>query len=192
MGRLVHNADVFRNSFQSLTPQRQKTFLLSDVIAPAVNQVGLLLEERGFARSAIQFGDFRDVPPLWIDKNQFQQVFFNLLSNSIKYAEADKTRFRVLIESGQYGADYLIWFSDYGMGVDPELQEAVFAPGFRGPKAHAQYVAGQGLGLYVVRAIIQAHGGSIRITNNRNPTKFEIKLPKTLRNPFPLDTVKQT
>ncbi len=179
IGRLTQNADVFRAPMKPLRPVLEHTFLKSQVIAPAVHQVGLLLRESLLAKDAIQFSDFKDIPPLWIDKNQFQQVCFNLLSNAIKYGRHQKA-FRVRIDGGRTGNGFEISIYDYGDGIPDGQEEIIFEPGFRGGLADHNNVVGQGLGLAVARAIIEAHGGSIRVTNRRNPTRFTIFLPKSL------------
>ncbi len=179
MGRLANNAKLFAAQPGESVIIPSKTLLLRDVVAPAVHQVGLLLQEKRFRHVDIHYGDFADVPHLWIDRNQFQQVFFNLLSNAIKYSEKDTLRVR--IEGGVQGLLYIIWFSDYGIGVPSGLKESIFLPGFRSQAAKETDVAGQGIGLYVVRNILRAHGADIVLTSHCQPTKFEIQLPARLK-----------
>ncbi|MGA3284044.1 MAG: ATP-binding protein [Verrucomicrobiota bacterium] len=179
MGRLTTNARLFASQPGQIKIQASKTLLLRDVVAPAVNQVGLLLQEKRFPRVDIAYGDFSEIPYLWIDRNQFQQVFFNLLSNSIKYAEGKVLRVR--IEGGLHGNLYIIWFSDWGIGVPSGLEESIFRPGFRSTEAKERDVAGQGIGLYVVQNIVQAHGGEVVLRKRYKPTQFEIQLPSSLR-----------
>jgi len=179
MGRLVHNSKVFATAPGKLDLQRTRTFLKADVVAPAVKQVHPLLRERNLSPSAIVYGDFAELPPLYIDRNQFQQVFFNLLSNSIKYSE--RGNFRVRIDGGCIGSTYTIWFEDWGQGIGDGMEEMIFHPGFREKQAIRTDATGQGIGLTVVRAIVEAHGGTVSVTNLYKPTKFEIVLPMDLR-----------
>jgi len=184
----VDAANSFRRSKEGLTPSVSKTLLLKEVIAPAIHQVHSLLEEGGYAPERIRYGTFDDIPPLLIDRGQFRQVVFNMLSNAIKYAQ-DRTTFRVEIESGKIGSDYIIWCSDYGIGISPDLKEAIFEPGFRAPEAALKHVSSQGLGLSVVRAILDAHGGRIQLTGYRKPTRFTIYLPDSLERTAPKGAV---
>jgi signal transduction histidine kinase/sugar phosphate isomerase/epimerase len=179
MGRLASNARIFAATPGSLSVRPSRTLLKSEVVAPAVHQVRSLLHERGFEPNCIQFGDFADIPPLWIDRHQFQQVVFNLLSNSIKYADHD--RLKVRIDAGQSGSAFLMWFQDWGFGVESGLEDLIFQPGYRSREAMRRDASGQGIGLSVVRTIVSAHGGRIRLTNCRGPTTFEISLPASLR-----------
>ncbi len=183
MGRLANNARVFAARPSSLALRVSRTKLKSEVVAPAVHQVGALLRERAFESNCIYFGDFADIPPLWIDRHQFQQVVFNLLSNSIKYAE--RGRLKVRIDAGQHGNAYLIWFQDWGPGIENGTEELIFQPGYRSRDAMRKDVTGQGVGLLVVRTIVEAHGGKIRLTSTSQPTKFEISLPSSLRQSPP-------
>jgi len=183
MGRLANNANVFSKKPGALVLRATRTLLKSEVVAPAVNQVELLLKERGFSRDSISFSDFSELPPLWIDRHQFQQVFFNLLSNAIKYA--DKKKLRVRIETGQVGSGYRIWFSDWGVGIDNGTEEMIFQPGFRGTEATRMDHTGQGIGLHVVRTIVEAHRGTVQLASSRQPTTFEIHLPVSLRHASP-------
>ena len=89
------------------------------------------------------------------------------------------------IESGRTHDDYIIWVSDYGIGVNPELKDAIFEPGFRTPEATAKDVGGQGLGLSVVRTVLEAHGGTIQLTGFSKPTRFTISLPESLERTPP-------
>lgn len=183
MGRLANNAQIFATQPSDVKMRPTRALLLKDVVAPAVNHVGLLLRERRFREADIHYRDFVDIPALWIDRFQFQQVFFNLLSNAIKYA--GKGTLRVRIEGGAQGRQFIVWFSDWGIGVPQGLKESIFLPGFRAKQAKESDVAGQGIGLYVVRNIIRAHSGDIVLTSHSQPTVFEIRLPQSLGFPPP-------
>ena len=61
--------------------------------------------------------------------------------------------------------------------------ELNFEEGGRGPHAHQLDVAGDGVGCWLVRAIIKAHGGTVTVTSARHPTEFTIWLPASLEIP---------
>ena len=178
MGRLTRNARVFAGGPRSETLRPRKTFLLSEVVMPVLRQIRPLVPD------GVKFDchqeELRSIPALWIDRNQMQQVFFNLLSNSIKYGGTTDL-IRVLITGGPVGNSYTIFFQDWGAGIDEEDKEEVFQPGYRGAKAVLSDVTGLGIGCYVIRSIVEAHGGTIHVRSCRNPTTFEISLPQRLR-----------
>jgi signal transduction histidine kinase len=179
MGRLANSARIFAAGAGSVDLRPIRTKLKSEVVAPAVHQVNELLRDHGFDVSSILFTDFADLPALWIDRHQFQQVFFNLLSNSIKYA--DRGRLKVKIDAGRHGSAFMIWFQDWGPGIEAGSEELIFQPGYRSRDALRRDVSGQGIGLGVVRSIVEAHGGRIRLASNCQPTTFEIALPSSLQ-----------
>ncbi len=97
-----------------------------------------------------------DLPPLWADPHQLQQVFLNLIINAHQ-AMADQGGGRLTIETSHSGGKVRIAFSDTGPGIAPELQERIFDPFFT-TKPPGQ---GTGMGLSVSLTIVQNHGGDI-------------------------------
>jgi len=175
MRRLLGGVDIY--SYENLSVSASRTLLLSEVIIPARKQVAMLARERGFSLKRINYHRFESVPALWIDRNQFQQVVFNMLSNTIKYCFDDPERFQVDIDGQKSGTNYLIKFQDWGPGIKEELKETIFIEGFRTNEAIEHNITGQGLGLWIVRQIVEAHNGTIEVTNLKNPTEFTIRLP---------------
>ncbi|MDP6634366.1 MAG: ATP-binding protein [Phycisphaerae bacterium] len=163
----------------------QKVFLIGDVIAPAVGQVGSLLDERGFDLSRINYGHVRDskLPPLYVDKARFQQVVFNLLENAIKYAFDNSNEFRVEIKAVHVIGGWNLIFRDWGSGIDEKLLERIFEEGVRGPSAYKFNVSGDGIGLWIVRRVVEAHGGHVSVSRSYPPTEIVIFLPEQLRFP---------
>jgi len=183
MGRLANNARVFSGKPGTSRPQVEKVHFKSDIVAPAVDQARRLLKEKGFRPEAIRYGDFYFMPPLWLDRNQFQQVIFNLLANAVKLANPGELR--VNINGYQEGSRFIIQFEDYGPGVEEGLEEMIFLPHFRSERAMRRDVSGQGIGLYVVRSIVEGHGGEITLQHHFRPTRFRIALPEALRHAIP-------
>ncbi|HPG41617.1 MAG TPA: ATP-binding protein [bacterium] len=181
MSILIDKANTLRYTEHKININPKQTFILRDVIASAIRQSKVLLDERGFSSLNINYTkeSLQNFPPLWIDRNLFQQVIFNLLINSIKYAYDDAKAFQVMIEGDE--VTLTIVFKDWGIGIDKDLEEVIFEEGVRGPDAEKIDVTGQGLGLWIVRQIVEAHGGDVRLTNNKWPTEFTISLPNSLR-----------
>lgn len=95
------------------------------------------------------------LPPLEFDAVLLERVFCNLLENSAKYAPQGAIR----IAARVVGETIEIAVVDAGPGLPPQLGNGAFIPFERG----SQSVAGVGLGLAICRAIVEAHGGSIRV-----------------------------
>jgi hypothetical protein len=191
MRGLLGNADVLRLGSRKLALQQRRVQLYGDVFVPAVQQINQLLLDRDFNSTGIVIRKFDEIPALWLDKHRFNQVVFNLLTNAIKYADEDPKRFRVVVIGRQMRDLYEIDFCDWGSGIPLEMKEAIFLEGVRSKDAEQRNVSGDGLGLWIAREILQAHGGTIELTGLRNPTKLTISLPKELssRKALESDTV---
>ncbi len=185
MSRVIGAADIFGRKGERLQMQCKPTHFMGDVIAPLKPQLRFLLANRGFDVSRVTYSDFWEVPRLWIDRNLFQMVFFNLLSNAIKYAYNDRSRFKIHIDCGQSKGFYWISCSDWGPGIDERHVSTIFEEGVRGPESVNRIVEGMGFGLWIVRRIVEAHGGSVEVSNVYNPTTFTMYLPESLRSSAP-------
>jgi signal transduction histidine kinase len=112
------------------------------------------------------------VPGSW-DRRRVEQVVTNLLTNALKYAPGAAIEVRV----EDRGAEAAIVFRDHGPGIAPEEQERVLRPYER---ASAGGVAGLGLGLYIVKQIVEAHGGSLHLESAPGGgATFTVQLPRT-------------
>lgn len=111
-----------------------------------------------------------------IDKSQFSQVIVNLLCNAIKYTEYNGE-----INIGLYDKkDYIIIsIKDNGVGIPEKDIEFIFERFYRVDKSRDKETGGIGIGLSIVKSIINAHGGRIFVSSKINEgTEFIIKLPK--------------
>lgn len=97
-----------------------------------------------------------------IDTKQLFRVFDNLLENSRKYAETEPLKITITINS--LDSQFEIRFSDNGVGVSKEKLPYVFQEFYRGDESRNQK-EGNGLGLYIVKYLIEAMGGSVRAEN---------------------------
>lgn len=185
MARLVDNAELYQEGVtRGIRLRVRPTLLRKQVIAPAVRRVERLLRNRGFSQDNITRGSF-NFPALYVDQNLFQQVVFNLLSNAIKHCFADPSSFQVEIGGEERDAEFQLWFRDWGPGIEEGMEEVIFLEGVRGPHAEERDVAGQGLGLWLVRQVVEAHGGRISVTHLKNPTEFRVFLPESLAQRAP-------
>jgi signal transduction histidine kinase/sugar phosphate isomerase/epimerase len=184
---LLGRLDLISRGQDIVRPRVSTTNLKSDVIAPVIRQFRMALAEKSFAKGSIRHGDVK-IPPLRIDRAMFQQVVFNLVDNAIKYAKADPRSFRVAIDGWREGHCFVLQFQDNGLGIEPGFEKAIFEEAVRGPNAHQSAVEGQGLGLWLVRRIVEAHGGTIELTSIEAPTEFRIELPEWLTTRAPQDS----
>ena len=76
-----------------------------------------MLRDHRFKDTGIIDNGFKEIPPLWVDQKMFQQVFFNLLVNAVKYAHEAPEAFSITIDGFETPAGYEIRFRDRGMGI---------------------------------------------------------------------------
>lgn len=107
---------------------------------------------------------------VYADKKQLSRVMVNLLNNAIQSIPADKKgRIEILLETR--GDQHVISISDNGIGIAEELKHKIFSPNFTTKSG------GAGLGLAMVKNIINSAKGNIIFTSDDNGTTFEIHLP---------------
>jgi signal transduction histidine kinase len=98
------------------------------------------------------------------------------VSNAIKYGESKPVD--VVVEAGP--SDVRIAVTDHGIGIAASDFERIFHPFERA--APVQHYPGLGLGLYVARRIVEAHGGSLDVTSDpATGTRFTVVVPKSRR-----------
>jgi signal transduction histidine kinase len=120
---------------------------------------------------------------LYVDYFAFTTVFYNLLTNTIKYHNSSHYgEFYVNISGYETSDSLIINVSDFGLGIEEKDKNKIFLMGVRGKNVTKKNVTGFGIGLPVIKQIINDFGGEIRVSNLKSPTKFEIKLPKYLLN----------
>ncbi|HEX7127361.1 MAG TPA: PAS domain-containing sensor histidine kinase [Thermodesulfobacteriota bacterium] len=126
------------------------------------------------ARSGSPFTLALDGPVIgrW-DRLRLEQVIVNLLSNAIKYGAGQPIELRV----DRQDETARLVVRDRGIGIDPADQERIFRRFERAAPSRAY--AGLGMGLYVVRQIVEAHGGSVRVASAPGAgTAFTVELPR--------------
>jgi len=116
--------------------------------------------------------------PLWadVDKTKFHQVISNLVSNAVKYTPAGGS---VWIKGTQDGGDVLMRVEDNGVGIRPELLPRLFELFSRGESAEQMAPTGMGVGLSVVRELVELHHGTVqaRSAGEGKGSEFTVRLP---------------
>jgi signal transduction histidine kinase len=108
------------------------------------------------------------------DRSRLERVLENLVSNAVKFSPDGGT---VLIGVEVTGAEVAVSVSDEGPGIDPADQEAVFHPFHR--TSGSETVPGIGLGLSIVRQLVERHGGTVRVASvPGHGATFTARLPR--------------
>ncbi len=116
---------------------------------------------------------------LSVDRDKLGQVLGNLLANALKYTPAGGR-----VEVG-YGCDRdqaTVWVTDSGPGIPAEELPFIFERFYRGDKSRARATGGAGIGLAIVKALVDAHGGRVEVQSQPGRgTRFTVRLPRRQR-----------
>jgi PAS domain S-box-containing protein len=119
-------------------------------------------------------GDDR-LPTIQADHDKLMQVMTNLLSNAVKYSPHGG---EILIQCTLEDPDVHVSVQDEGMGIHPDLLDQVFIPYSRIHSATTQYIQGTGLGLPIVRQIVEMHAGKVWVESElEHGSCFHFTLP---------------
>ena len=111
-----------------------------------------------------------------VDRTRMRQVFANLLDNAIKYTPETG---RVTIEVQCKDNEAIAIFRDTGIGIPHEEQDKIWTRLYRGDKSRSQ--RGLGLGLSLVKAVVEAHGGKISVLSQVDQgSEFILRLPRSV------------
>jgi signal transduction histidine kinase len=121
-----------------------------------------------------------DLPPSAVtapaDRTRMRQALANLLDNALKYTPEGG---HVTISVGAEDSRAVVAFRDTGMGIPAEEQDKIWTRLYRGDKSRSQ--RGLGLGLSLVKAIVQAHGGQVTVSSQVNQgAEFVVRLPQKI------------
>ncbi len=124
------------------------------------------------------------LPPVMADAERIEEVLQNLLDNAVKYSPQQQT-FRVSCYAT--GEEVITSVSDSGMGISLREQEQIFDRFHRIGDPLSQATPGAGLGLYICRAIVEAHGGHIWVESTlRKGSTFSFSLPREEKAQLPM------
>ncbi len=125
-----------------------------------------------------------EAPPLLVaacDAERMRQVVDNLLGNAVRHSPPGEP---VVLRLRSEGTAAVIEVADRGPGVAPEDAERIFEPFFRADFARDRATGGAGLGLAIVAAIVEAHGGSVGVRPLQGGgTSFFVRLPDAVLAP---------
>ncbi|HVO44178.1 MAG TPA: ATP-binding protein, partial [Aggregatilineales bacterium] len=110
------------------------------------------------------------------DENRLRQVIDNLVNNAIKYSPNGGT---IHLRGTFDGDSVTVAVTDQGVGLTADDQEHVFERFFRADDALSRKTQGTGLGLYLAKAVIDAHGGTITVESQPGKgSTFRFTLPR--------------
>ena len=142
---------------------------LREVAADAMALYGEVAEDKGVSLVARLDADVN----VSADRNRMRQVVANLLDNAIKYTPRGG---RVEMEIRAEGGDAVLEVRDSGIGIPEDERPRIWERLYRGDASRSE--RGLGLGLSLVRAIVEAHGGRVEVVSKPGQgSTFRVHLP---------------
>ncbi len=120
-----------------------------------------------------------DLPPVLADEQALERALRNLLSNALKYGGASpQIDVSARMDEGTRGREVQIKIADRGLGIEPTELPHIFEPFYRGRAVRAAQIHGNGLGLSLVKDIVEAHGGRVSVESApERGSAFTLHLP---------------
>jgi signal transduction histidine kinase len=155
---------------------REQPLLLSSVIERAIETARPLIDERGHRISL----DLPTEPVSFLaDPARLAQVFANLLNNAAKYTDVGG---RIWLRARVEGNELVVGVRDDGPGLTKELRAHAFDLFMQGPQTRARARGGLGIGLTLVRRLVELHGGTVEALSEGpgKGTEIVVRLPRRL------------
>jgi signal transduction histidine kinase len=171
MGRII--ADLLSYTRTRLghgLPVTPRPASLEPLVRKVVDELAAVNPGRG-----IEIAVEGDVSGEW-DPDRLEQVASNLISNAVDHGDPSAP---VRVSLRAEGPGVVLAVSNSGPGIPPEVLEHLFEPFSRGPEATSRKSSGLGLGLYIAREIVRAHGGEVTATTGPETT-VSVRLPRAV------------
>jgi signal transduction histidine kinase len=174
LSRLIDNV----LDFSRIESGRQRYEITAGSVEPIVHEVVESfrhpIEQQGFVVATAIEPDLPDVP---LDGDAVKQALANLVDNAMKYS-GDRRRIRVAARRDGDGGGVAVEVADEGIGIPVGERERIFEKFYRIGRSETQGRRGSGVGLALVKHIVEAHGG--RVTVDGRPgegSRFTLHLP---------------
>lgn len=165
MQRVVNNMLVLSRLDRGLLPETEP-HLIQRLLDETITEFAAR-----FPRARIEIEIDRELPPVETNASTVDQVFWNLLTNAVKYGPPEGP---VTVKAWLDGSAVAVAVRDEGTGMAPDDLERLFEPYFRAPSTAAS-ASGLGLGLSVCRRLLEAQGGRIEAFGHNNPSGMEFR-----------------
>lgn len=146
-------------------------FNLSEQIRTCV-----LMLEKHWTEKALDVAIDGEETMFFGNEDMLKQVWINLLDNAIKFA-SDNGKLKVEIAS--QGNDVVVSVANTGQEISPEHKEKIFNKFYQADTSHTK--SGNGIGLSIVKRIVDLHNGSIAVDRKDDMTVFSVTLPKVVQ-----------
>jgi signal transduction histidine kinase len=174
---LVEQVLQFASANAGRAIREREAVSVAQVIADAAQSVQSIFEQQG---CVLHQSLEASLPPVLGDREALKQAIQNLLSNAAKYGSSESKWIGVEASTSRENDREVVEVrvQDRGPGIPGDEREHIFEPFFRGRWAVRNQVHGTGLGLNLVKRVIEAHQGSIQVKSEASQgTEFIVRLP---------------
>lgn len=145
---------------------------LPQLVRSTLDSYRFQIEQNGFK---FEENIAEDIPPVNVDREAIARSLLNLVNNALKYS---KDRKFIAVRLYRANGSVKLEVQDHGIGIPPSEQEKIFEKFYRCGDPLVHNIKGSGLGLSLVRHIVQAHGGEVQVESVPDEgSKFTIRLP---------------
>lgn len=141
---------------------------LREIWENVLNLTGYMIRKKGIK---LEMNLDHGLPPIFVDKTKLEQVFINLVLNSID-AMRETSKKVLTIKASKKNGKILVLVSDTGTGIPEKIQSKIFSPFF----TTKPLGKGTGLGLFICKSVVEQHRGKIWFETSEKGTTFYIEL----------------
>lgn len=150
-----------------------KNIEVQNIIDEVVEEVGLLAKDRSIAIKVSSRSS--NLAPIRTDPLLLKEILINLMTNAIKYTPENG---EIKFSAKQISKNITFCVSDSGWGIPEDVQDQIFSKFFRAQNIVKRETTGTGLGLYLVKGLVEALNGNIRFKSKpKQGTKFFVEIP---------------
>ncbi|HEX5707592.1 MAG TPA: HAMP domain-containing sensor histidine kinase [Pyrinomonadaceae bacterium] len=173
--QLINNILDFSKIESGRKTYRFEPVCVEELVAETVKTCEVRLKQKGFA--VVFEPSSAPLPSATLDRDAVGQALMNLMDNAVKYSE-EAERKEIVVRTGREAESVTVSVKDYGVGIPREEHGKIFEKFYRVSTGLVHDVKGSGLGLSLVKHIVEAHRG--RVTVESEPGRgstFTIHLP---------------
>ena len=176
LSEMVARVLDFAGIQSGLRSYRLRAVPVDRIVDSALKNCRLAAEQKGIR---VERDVAPDLPAVLADEDAIGRALQNLIDNAIKYGGNERwMRVRASISPDASHPEVAIAVEDRGPGVRPSERRHIFEPFYRGESSPSDGIAGSGLGLALVRPIVESHGGSVTVESNEGGgARFTIRIP---------------
>jgi signal transduction histidine kinase len=162
--------------FSRIEDERKKYRFEETNLVPFIRKIVDSMNQRQIGSNIrIEFSEYPDVTKIRIDQDSIEQVMYNLLDNACKFSGESK---KVHVSLENLTDEIRITVRDWGLGMSKKDQERIFERFYRATQARDLGIKGSGIGLTLVKRIVEAHNGRIIIQSEPGQgTEVQVYLP---------------